>query len=96
MGAITSASKKTPCRPIETFNSPGLRLPAQNRSATVLTEQRNGETYALLMLVASDTATDDATPRMPRDLTFIIDTSGSMAGPSIEQAKSALASSLTG
>jgi len=63
-------------------------------AATVFTEQRNGETYALLMLVPP-TQQHDATPHMPRDLTFVIDTSGSMAGPSIGQAKSALARALT-
>lgn len=68
--------------------------PSAEPAATVLTEQRNGETYALLMLMPP-TQQRDATPLMSRDLTFVIDTSGSMAGPSIEQAKSALATALT-
>ena len=62
--------------------------------ATLFTEQKNGETYALLML-APPTQHEDTLASIPRDLTFIIDTSGSMAGPSIEQAKSSLAAALT-
>ncbi len=61
--------------------------------ATVFTEQKNGQTYAMLML-APPTQHDEKAPRVPRDLTFIIDTSGSMAGPSIDQAKRALAAAL--
>ena len=68
--------------------------PSTEPAATILTEQRDGETYAMLMLVPP-TQQRDATPLMPRDLTFVIDTSGSMAGSSIEQAKSALATALT-
>ena len=67
--------------------------PSKEPTATVLTEQRNGETYAMLMLVPP-TQTHDAL-RIPRDLTFVIDTSGSMAGPSIEQAKASVAAALT-
>ena len=67
---------------------------ASNEPAvTVFTEQRDGETYALLMLVPP-TQQNDAAPHMPRDLTFVIDTSGSMAGPSIDQAKASLANLL--
>ena len=63
-------------------------------TATVLTEQRDGETYALLMLMAP-ARQSDAMPRIPRDVTFIIDTSGSMAGQSIEQAKTSVAQALS-
>ena len=68
--------------------------PRSEPVATVFMEQKNGETYAMLMLVPP-TQHDEKGPRIPRDLTFIIDTSGSMAGPSIDQAKRALAAALT-
>ena len=68
--------------------------PSAEPVATILTEQREGETYALLMLVPP-AQQRDRTPHRPRDLTFVIDTSGSMAGPSIEQAKSSLAAAIT-
>jgi Ca-activated chloride channel family protein len=68
--------------------------PSQEPVSTILTEQREGETYALLMLMPP-TPQGDTSPHRPRDLTLVIDTSGSMAGPSIEQAKSSLAAALT-
>ena len=56
--------------------------------AVVFTEPIDGRAYALVMLVPS--APDVAAPRVPREATYIIDTSGSMAGTSIVQAKAAL------
>ncbi len=67
--------------------------PRAEPMATVFTERHHGETYAMLMLVPP-TEQNDKAPRLPRDLTFIIDTSGSMAGPSIEQAKASVAAAL--
>jgi Ca-activated chloride channel homolog len=50
-------------------------------------EKVGGEIYALLML-SPPSHSDQAL--LPREVTFIIDTSGSMEGPSIEQARTAL------
>jgi Ca-activated chloride channel family protein len=57
--------------------------------AALLTEQRDGRKYALLIVLppAADTAPG---VRLPREITYIIDTSGSMEGVSIEQAKEAM------
>jgi Ca-activated chloride channel homolog len=56
-------------------------------------EQFDGQRYALLMLLPPEPSAD-ASDRMPRETTFIIDTSGSMSGTSIEQARAALESGL--
>ncbi|HSY49490.1 MAG TPA: marine proteobacterial sortase target protein [Thermoanaerobaculia bacterium] len=54
--------------------------------ATVLTEKLGEETYALVMV----TPPGRSPVRLPRESIFIIDSSGSMAGASINQAKAAL------
>lgn len=51
------------------------------------TEKKNGRYYALLMLMPSGAA---AEARLPREVIFVLDTSGSMAGTSIRQAREAL------
>jgi Ca-activated chloride channel homolog len=61
-------------------------------AATVFAEHKDGRAYALLMLMPG--AGTASGPRTPREVTFIIDTSGSMAGASIVQAKAALAMAL--
>jgi Ca-activated chloride channel homolog len=54
--------------------------------ATVLTEKRGDETYALVLVTPPA-----ASPvRIPRETVFIIDSSGSMEGTSMEQAREAL------
>lgn len=55
--------------------------------AAVFRERTNGHDYAMLMLVPPE-GTDERV--LPRDLVFVIDTSGSMDGTSIEQARDAL------
>jgi Ca-activated chloride channel homolog len=52
-------------------------------------EEVDGERYDLLMVMPPD-APEAATSRLPRETTLIIDTSGSMNGTSIDQARRAL------
>ena len=51
-------------------------------------ERYKGSEYGLLMITPPVDAEDDV--RVPRDITYVIDTSGSMGGESIRQAKQAL------
>jgi Ca-activated chloride channel family protein len=57
-----------------------------NPDATLLTEKLGEETYALIMV----TPPARSAVRLPRETIFIIDSSGSMEGASMEQAKAAL------
>ena len=57
--------------------------------AALFTETRGGKTYALLMALPPSAATAPAA-REPREITYIVDTSGSMEGVSIVQARDAL------
>jgi len=54
--------------------------------ATVLTEKLGDDTYALIMV----TPPARSSVRLPRETIFIIDSSGSMEGASMQQAKAAL------
>ena len=58
--------------------------------AAVFAERRDGKTYALAMVVPPAPIAGHAVPHSPREAVFIIDTSGSMEGTSITQAKQAL------
>ncbi|MEP6679691.1 MAG: marine proteobacterial sortase target protein [Betaproteobacteria bacterium] len=58
-------------------------------AAALFTEQRDGRKFALLMLLPPAAAAASA-PRAPREITYIVDTSGSMEGVSMDQAKEAL------
>jgi Ca-activated chloride channel family protein len=58
----------------------------------VFQEERGGERYALVMVMPPEPGT--AVRRLAREAIFVIDTSGSMAGTSIAQAREALALAL--
>jgi Ca-activated chloride channel family protein len=57
-------------------------------SAALFTEDIEGDRYVLLMLVPPHQESEGS--RIPRETIFVIDTSGSMHGTSIEQARRAL------
>ncbi len=61
-------------------------VPTEIPQSSVLVERRNGETWALAMLLPPTQLPDP----LPRELILVIDTSGSMHGASIDQAKAAL------
>ena len=63
--------------------------------AMTFTETKSGDEYLLLMLVPPES--NNAAPIvLPRELIFVIDTSGSMHGTSIEQARKSLLLALDG
>lgn len=62
--------------------------PSQSPRALAFSESVDGESYSILMFLPPPTS--DLAEATPRELIFIIDTSGSMGGTSIEQAKAAL------
>ena len=59
----------------------------QQPQAAFFTEQKDGKTYGLLMVMPPAAA---AVKSLPREVIYIIDTSGSMEGTSIVQAREAL------
>jgi len=61
--------------------------------AAVFTEELDGSYYVLAMLMPPDDAFTE-TVRLPREVIFVVDTSGSMGGTSIVQARNALALAL--
>jgi Ca-activated chloride channel family protein len=61
--------------------------------AAVFTEERDGA-YYVLALVVPPAADQAAAVRLPRETVFVVDTSGSMGGASIAQAKDALLAAL--
>lgn len=57
--------------------------------AALFTERLAGEDYALLMVMPPNEKSESL-HYVPREVTYVIDTSGSMAGASIQQARAAL------
>jgi Ca-activated chloride channel homolog len=67
--------------------------PSAVPTSALFTEEFEGERYALLMLVPPTSAAAK-TAALPRETTFVVDTSGSMAGTSIVQAVASLRTGL--
>ncbi|MFL0810872.1 MAG: marine proteobacterial sortase target protein [Agarilytica sp.] len=63
--------------------------------AAIFSEEINGDFYSTVMVLPPKTEEHANDYLLPRDVMFIIDTSGSMAGASIKQAKSSLIKALT-
>ena len=69
--------------------------------AAVFTETKQDKTYVLVMVMPPEanpekgTGKDAALQPMPREVIYVMDTSGSMSGTSIEQARAALAMGLS-
>jgi Ca-activated chloride channel homolog len=66
--------------------------PSTAPKAALFTEQINSETYAMVMMVPP---TVEQTETLNREIIYVIDTSGSMGGQSIIQARAALELALT-
>ncbi|MGI9343888.1 MAG: marine proteobacterial sortase target protein [Gammaproteobacteria bacterium] len=65
----------------------------QAPAAALFTEEHDGETYALAMILPPEQSRDAG--GLPRETVFIIDRSGSMGGEPIRQARAALELALT-
>jgi Ca-activated chloride channel family protein len=59
---------------------------------SLVTEEFDGERYALCLFVPPERAPEDG--GLPTETVFVIDTSGSMGGPSIRQAREALVAAI--
>jgi len=70
-------------------------VPSAVPRGMAFSETVDGEPYYLLMVMPPDTG-EAVTARLPREMIFIVDTSGSMHGVSIEQARKALRRAIDG
>lgn len=64
-------------------------------TAALFTQKVGDSEYGLLMLIPPELAPKSGDNIFPREITFVIDTSGSMGGVSIEQARQSLKAALT-
>ena len=69
--------------------------PSSEPRAALFTEEHDGDVYALLMVLPPDDGGGGFVP-LDREMIFIVDSSGSMHGASMEQAKTALNAALDG
>lgn len=65
-------------------------VPGHEPRAALFSETYDGEHYALLMVLPPDADDAETGPVLARDAVFVVDTSGSMGGTSIVQARAAL------
>jgi Ca-activated chloride channel family protein len=70
-------------------------VPSAAPRGMVFAETRDGEPHYLLMVMPPDSG-EAVSARIPREMIFIVDTSGSMHGVSIEQARKALLRAIDG
>lgn len=91
--AINLANGETPAnRDFELVWKPEVGNAPQ---AAVFTETKKDKTYALVMVMPPSETSETKTKPLPREVIFVIDTSGSMEGMSIEQARESLALALS-
>lgn len=91
--AINLANGVTPAnRDFELVWKPDVGTAPQ---AAVFTETKKDKTYALVMVMPPSAATEAKANPLPREVIFVIDTSGSMEGMSIEQARESLVLALS-
>ena len=91
--AINLANGETPAnRDFELVWKPEVGNAPQ---AAVFTQTKKDKTYALVMVMPPSETSETKTKPLPREGIFVIDTSGSMEGMSIEQARESLALALS-
>ena len=83
----------SPIKLTVTLNLPGLQVQTDEPEIALFTQQKDDNLYLLLMATPPKDDVFKVSNR-PRELIFIIDSSGSMSGSSMTQAKEALIKAL--